>query len=352
MAGMGGEGGGGSLMEILFAFLLYAALNLFLNYFNKWALDPKLGDFHFPTFYSMWHMVASVGGSCVMMKIKPPKTGWPSLTQLQEYKWGLCGLAMFSTINIVCNNYSLMFVSVFVNQVIKATAPGVAMTSSFFIMGRRYALGLIAAVGLLCVSAIGAVPQGKSGEQSSLVGIVLVIIATLASATKPVIGELLMTSSTKPKLDPSVLVFYDCAMSFFFMLALWLLSGTFESFAPQYNEFKGAPAYIAAKPGTAVLIIIAGSFAAFSYNFTVYYFTKVANAVTVIVCTNLIKVVLITSSAIIMKLTDVFNWSCIVIFFGSVIAYAYLQYLEKQKKKAAPAPAPAPAKEQTKLLNP
>ena len=43
------------------------------------------------------------------------------------------------------------------------------------------------------------------------------------------------------------------------------------------------------KPGLGWGIILAGSTAAFTYNITIFYFTKVASAVAVMVATNCLK---------------------------------------------------------------
>ena len=74
--------------------------------------------------------------------------------------------------------------------------------------------------------------------------------------------------------------------------------------------------------------------------------------------TNLLKVALITASAILEHVSSWLNWCGIVVFFGGVIVYAYLSWEEKQKKSLPPAPtapADAPAKaaptEKTKLVS-
>ena len=45
--------------QIGLAFFVYAVLNLFLNFFNKWALAPSGAGFSLPVFYSTWHMLMS-----------------------------------------------------------------------------------------------------------------------------------------------------------------------------------------------------------------------------------------------------------------------------------------------------
>ena len=58
-------GTGAPWQKQLAAFVVFAAGNIGLNYFNSWALhkatdtDPNHPGFEFPYFYTMWHMLAS-----------------------------------------------------------------------------------------------------------------------------------------------------------------------------------------------------------------------------------------------------------------------------------------------------
>merc|ERR1712216_233408 len=158
--------------------------------------------------------------------------------------------------------------------------------------------------------------------------------ATMALSLKPVVGELLMTSSDKPKLAPAALVFYDSCFSFVFMLVFWLSVPA---------EREGSITYMREKPAMGWGIILVGSFAAFAYNMSIYNFTRLASAVAVMVTTNLLKVLLITAAAGVEGIRDPINWIGIAIFFASVIAYAYLSYQAKQEaRKAATAPEAKP----------
>ena len=123
MVGGGSGGGTGTLVEVAVAFLAYAFLNLFLNFFNKWALSSDGGGFTLPVFYSTWHMLMSIVGSYILMMVKPPPTGMPSFEQFKTYQWEALGLSLCSTVNISCNNASLMFIGLFVNQARPVFAP-------------------------------------------------------------------------------------------------------------------------------------------------------------------------------------------------------------------------------------
>ena len=224
-------------------------------------------------------MLMSILGSLVLMLWKKPASGIVSLAQFKEYKWETLTLAVCTTVNISCNNASLMLLGLFVNQIIKALSPMIVMVMSYFVLRRRYGATLITSVVFIAIGAVMAVPF--KDPSVTVLGIVLVGLATLASSLKPVVGELLMTSSDKPKLDPAALVFYDSCFSFVFMLVFWLSVPA---------EREGSIIYMREKPAMGWGIILVGSFAAFAYNMSIYNFTKMASAVAVMVTTNLLKV--------------------------------------------------------------
>lgn len=339
MVGAGG-GGGGTFLQIALGFTLYGFFNLFLNYFNKWALSKGgFPDFEYPVFYSMFHMIASVLGSLVLMKIQG--INFPSTSQFMDYKWGLTALALCSTVNICANNGSLVIIGLFVNQIIKATAPLPTMLMSCIAEKKSYSWQVVTATLVLVAGAIMAVP--RSDPTVTPLGIILVFVATFASSIKPVFGAVLMAGGEKEKLKPAVLVFYDSFLSFFAMFLYWILS----------PELQPSIAYMKEHTSVGVGIIAAGSSAAFAYNMSVYYFTMVGSALMVIISSNLIKVCLITTSAIIDKVAAWDNWAGIIIFFMGVAAYSIFSYQAKNKPKETPKPADeeaaAPATEKTPL---
>jgi len=328
------------IWHVVLSFAIYGTLNLFLNFFNKWAMAPSGAGFSLPVFYSTWHMLMSIIGSLVLMLVKKPESGMVSFAQLKMYKWETLTLAVCTTVNISCNNASLMLIGLFVNQVIKALSPMLVMCMSYFVLKRRYGAMIIVSVIFIAIGAMMAVPF--KDPSVTVLGIVLVGTATVASSLKPVVGELLMTSSDKPKLAPAALVFYDSCFSFVFMVTFWLSVPA---------EREGSITYMREKPAMGWAIILIGSFAAFAYNMSIYNFTKLASAVSVMVTTNLLKVLLITAAAVVEGIRDPLNWIGISIFFASVIAYAYLSYQAKQAAKKPATAATAPEAKPTETSN-
>ena len=136
-------------------------------------------------------------------------------------------IAMCTTLNVGLNNISLTMVSLFVNQVIKACAPALAAFFSFVVSGKTFSHAVLACVGALVLGSIlaNAHSMAAGGSETALLGVLLCSLSLVANALKPVVMSKVMTeSSERPKLAPTVVLFYDSAISFGFMLFYWLLS--------------------------------------------------------------------------------------------------------------------------------
>ena len=94
----------------------------------------------------------------------------------------------------------------------------------------------------------------------------------LASGQRPTVAW--------PHLPCAALVFYDSCFSFVFMVIYWLSVPA---------EREGSITYMGTKQGLGWGIILIGSVSAFFYNMSIFYFTKLASAVAVMVSTNLLK---------------------------------------------------------------
>jgi hypothetical protein len=81
-----------------FVTITWLALNLGLNFFNKWAFTPDDENFDgagftFPIFFTFWNMVASFFGANVLM-ILAPATRTISFRQFNEHKLSLLVLSL------------------------------------------------------------------------------------------------------------------------------------------------------------------------------------------------------------------------------------------------------------------
>ena len=145
------------------SFLGFAGFNIALNFYNSWLLSEQTiknvtivdnttviteteavgwynghPNIDFPCFYTTWHMLATVlGATIILTTVAKPSTGFPNFAQYKLYWWQLLAISTCSVLNILCNNASLRIVSLFLNQVIKATGPMPTMLFSFLLEFKR-----------------------------------------------------------------------------------------------------------------------------------------------------------------------------------------------------------------------
>ena len=322
------------------AFALFAAGNMGLNFFNSWALRAAKDDhgnklpacsptcldhpdFEFPFFYTMFHMLVSSSAALLLLfTVARPDTGMPSPRQFWDYKLSLIPIASFTVLNNGLNNMSLTMVSLFVNQVIKATLPFFVMVFSYFLAQKRYACAVIATV--LCLVG-GSIMSNMndflkpSATETSITGVIVCLISLVASALKPVVAMNAMSDTAElPKLNPTVLLFYDTGISFFLMLLIWLCS-----------ELKSSTEYMSAHTGIGIMIILSGSAMAFIFNLANYQFIRLTSALASGIAANAVKIVILIISAIAANVHDALSWTGISIVVLSILAYMYLNMKDK-----------------------
>merc|ERR1719181_718556 len=88
-------------------------------------------------------------------------------------------------------------------------------------------------------------------------------------------------SEQRPRLAPTVVLFYDCFLSGWFMLIYWLAS----------PERQGSIEYIGARPALAIGVIAAGATMAFFFNLSAYFFVLLTSPLTSTIASNGVKVV-------------------------------------------------------------
>jgi len=318
----------------LAAFSVFALGNISLNFFNSWALHAAdvpgsgKGGFAFPFFYTMFHMAASsIAALILQCTCAKPKDGTlPSFGQLWAYKLQLFPIAIFTVLNTAFNNWSLVLVALFVNQVIKACAPAVTSALEFVFLGKTYHLIIYVSVFFICAGS--AVSQlGATGGSSTAMGIVVCFISLIAASAKGVLQKMITsgTPDLKP-LEPTQALVWDGGISFLIMVVVWGVSA----------EREASIAYLMGETGNpnsgllAAGIITFGSTLAFIFNIANYYFIHYTSALTMTVGGNGVKVFLLCVSAIMEGQTTVIAMVGVTMVCLSIIAYAYFSYQSKK----------------------
>lgn len=257
------------------AFLLFAAGNIGLNFFNSWALKSTDEEgtwakpsFDFPIFYTMFHQLVSGSVAFLLATcVVKAEGGGPNFAQYWEYKFVILPIALCSALNTGLNNMSLSMVSLFVNQTIKAMQPLPTTFFSWALAGKKYTIWVCLVVTIVVVGNIMAlwhqISGSDDGDKTSVVGIVLCILALFSTCIRPVIMMIVMDGQTRPKLSPTTVLTYDSLSAFCMMFIYWIVS----------PERAGSIGYLS-DPNTGKIgftIIIVGSLVAFVFNLSIYY---------------------------------------------------------------------------------
>lgn len=333
MAGGGGDDSVDEkpLWKQILAVSFFVIFNIALNEFNSWALTKdRWPGFHFPYFYTMFHMIVSVSASFLLQwLVIKPKLGGPTFQQLWDYKQLLIPMGICTFLTNGLNNESLSLMTLFLNQAIKATLPMPIMLFSFLFAKKTYSAFLMFVVFFLCLGSVLSVSYKFAHNQggSEFAGVVMCVVGMLAASIKPVL-VMMLTSGLQgdiTKLEPTVVLVYDCGIAFTLMLITWLC----------FDERQESIAYLS-DPDTraiGIIIIAIGSTLAFAFNLSNFYFITLTTALTAAVGGSGVKVLLILVSAVQAGVTDPVSWCGIGTVIISLCVYTYLT-LENRKPPA------------------
>ncbi|KOO53115.1 solute carrier family 35 member c2 [Chrysochromulina tobinii] len=347
-----------ALWKQLLACASFCIFNIGLCEFNSWALQKdRWPGFHFTWFYTMFHMlVSAIAAFLLQWSVTKPAMGGPTFQQAWEYRLLIIPMGLCSYLMNGLNNASLALVTLFLNQAIKVTLPFFTMSFSFLFANKTYSAMMIFVVFGLCVGSVLSVWHKMSAEggSSSIMGVFMCIIGMMAGAIKGVLVMILCAGvgpmADKPKLEPTVVLVYDCSIAFVLMLITWAC----------LDEREQSIAYLSDPDTRAIgLIIIAiGSSMAFCFNLSMFYFTMLTTALTATVGSSGVKVLLIVVSAVQAGVNDPVSWFGVATVVVTLCAYSYLTLHEKPKPLPADtggieAATTAGAKtEQTPLIKP
>ena len=307
------------------AITFFVIFNIGLNEFNSWALTKgQWPGFHFTWFYTMFHMFVSAGAAYLLQwLVIKPKLGGPTFQQAWDYKLLIIPMGICSYMMNGLNNASLSLVSLFLNQAIKATMPMPTMFFSFLFAGKSYSAPMVFVVFCLCVGSILSVwykvANDVDDRTSELVGVLMCVVGLAAASIKPVLVMMLtdgLLSDKLPRLEPTVVLYYDCVLAFTCMLITWA----------SLDERQESLAYLSDPEtrGIGIVIIALGSVLAFLFNMSNFYFIKLTTALTSTVGGSGVKVLLILASAVQAGVNDTVSWCGVVTVVFAIIGYSYL----------------------------
>lgn len=304
-------------------------------------------------------LATSCAALLLQMTCQKPKDGsLPSFGQLWEYKWQLVPIAILTYFNTGFNNASLGSIALFVNQVIKACAPGPTAFFEWLFTGKLYTCRIYSLIALL-IGGCALSNSSSFGRGSTEIGGMLQCLVSLfAAALRPVLQALLMggggaiskpcggacsclgTDScmtllagdgSKPKLSPPQVLFWDTGIAFFIFLGCFLAL-----------EKDDVAAYLSGNTANTnsgwlgLGIVAFGSFLAFMFNIANYYFLFYTSPLTMMIGSNGVKIFILVLSATEESLKW-YAWigvGIVVIAIGSYV-HAQHEFKQQQQKPSA-----------------
>jgi len=166
--------------------------SLSINFYNSWLMRQVPG-FNFPLIYTCLHMVASfLFASLLVFGFRVAPANWE---QARALVLRIVLLAFLRGASIATNNWSLEYISIALNKVIKASVPVFTVPLSILFERKRYSPYKI--VALLCLAS-GTMLSCVllSGQAADAKGILLAFISAAVGGSSIVVGAMLMGKGT------------------------------------------------------------------------------------------------------------------------------------------------------------
>ena len=187
-----------SMLKVAGIILTEASLSIGLNFYNSFLLRNVPG-FKFPVIYTAVHMVTSFLGSTVLIVFFGAAT--VSFAQMRESLLRIALLALLRVASITTNNWSLEYIDLTLNKVIKASAPVFTVALSVLWERKVYSARKIAALGVLALGTmLSCLSRDASAE--SFTGVVLALVSAAVGGSSLVVSAMLLGRGSGAPLRP------------------------------------------------------------------------------------------------------------------------------------------------------
>jgi hypothetical protein len=169
------------------AFAVWMALNITLSFSNKYLFVYK--HYVFPLLIIMLGTLATFVGCGLLLALG-----------VEEFQWRLClvhwkpllGLAVIHGVDVGLENFSIVFISISLNQIIKATVPAMTLGLTWWLDDKHYTAQLVLSTGLTVVGAILAVLNNPEIKEDGVFGLIAACLSAIASAISTLLLGLLL----------------------------------------------------------------------------------------------------------------------------------------------------------------
>lgn len=339
-------------IQLVIVFVVWFAGNIIINLYNKFILS-KTG-FAFPLTLTCSNKLIGWLGSITMLScnngLPDPRVLYSQFRRPMVHAHGIV-----TALNIGLNNWSLVLVSLTINQLIKSLAPLPTAALSTALEGKSYSWHVY---GSMCVLVFGTLlASAAPGAEATWLGVFLCFGSVMSGAAWTVIGALLLQSGAA-KLDAVSLVFVSSPTS---ILSLLLFASALEFqrlFVWMSSDGVGggdAPeAAVAAAAASSVHVpqfgllgafyMIVGGLLGFSYDLIHNHFLRLTSSVTISVVGNAKLAVLIgISMATLERTPSMWTLIGVVVALSGCVWYTIYRVEDQRAQEAAKEVAAAAA---------
>jgi len=346
--------------RVFVVFATWLTMNIGINTYNKYVLSK--GGFAFPVLLTCTNKLIGWLGSILVMLIGPRSRRCGSLKALPPWSTAKSQFArsmviwhgVLTAVNIGFNNWSLVTISLALNQLIKSKAPLPTAGLSMWMEKKRFSWQVWGSMAVVVIGTALAAGGEIDFAGDAWVGALLCLISVIASAGWTVLSAMLLQLGAD-KMDAVSLVFYSSPYSIVSLIAIFLAKGELGDLRHwiTHPEARKTEAYVG------IFIVLGGGLLGFSYDLIHNQFVKLTSSMTMAVMGNTKLVILIVLSMVWLEccrpMDGLFVMNIVGVVIGVVGCVWYSASRLSEQKRAAPLLAtkaiPGKAGEATQLLD-
>jgi len=296
--------------------VIFLVLNSALSLLNRWALGP-LGGMRFPLIVTATHM--QLGCSALTPVMVLDKDYSSTLTAHLSNRWkALCLIAVLNGSQIALNNYSLVFIELSMNQVVRSMAPVVVAAIAAAIDGIVPPIHELLTIMVIAYSVALTVQQGMQSTHSSPFGVLISAASTVTQCLQITLAGRLMASHAK--LDAFQMTFYTGPISFatIIPIALALEFGTF------CRDLEASPRVVLG-------YLLGSSLLAVMYNIALFHALRMLSPQGTAILGNVKVVLLMVLTAVILE--EIWSWPALQVIGAVTTFVASIYYSTCLRRK-------------------
>ncbi|KAL6069346.1 hypothetical protein QOT17_007609 [Balamuthia mandrillaris] len=328
------------------AALSWIVLNIGLSFINKYLFDVE--DFKYPIFIILLGTVVTFLGTLFLMYVPPLlSSGWDVVGNIEVMNvlqhWRLlCMLAFLHAATTALSNISMVFISISLGQIIKATTPALTMLLSKVFENKPSSPRLVTATMIIIVGA--AITVSKSPEfygqhvHEHLFGLLCSVLSTGAGAGQVVVSAILLQ-----QVDVSSwgLLLTTCIPTMLFLFPPFL----YFEFPRLISSPSSSSPLTSPHDHTLTFFLVAiGGIGAFCYTLSAYLLIQYTSSIYSSIIGNLKVVLLVFLSMFVFGTQwNAFNMTGVVIALFGFLLYNYFKMTEPPLS-SLPSSSPSSAK--------